>query len=213
MSVTLVDGWELMVGGLRRLRHARAWMVAVCLLVGTVPVKAQVATDLNEGLQVTKSATTGVFTLSWWGQAGRTYFIQQSFDLMTWHYVPVVLSGSAAVTGMNFSCAETRQFWKLRYTDAATGGNAQTADFDGDGLTNLEEATLGTDPFSADMDGDAVLDGDEVALGSDPKANDWTPRPVEFIYDDTNRVTGHQAPGQTAAVFAPDSEGNVKTQP
>lgn len=177
------------------------------------PVQAQTAADYNEGLQVTAGTQAGDFTLSWWGKAGRTYFIQQSFDLMTWQYVPVVVSGAADVCGMNFTCSDFRQFWRLRYTDQAYTGNVGDADFDGDGLTNLEEGTLGTDPFTADTDGDGISDADEVSLESDPKTNDWTPRPVEFDYDDTNRLTGHAAPGQTAAVFAPDSEGNVKTAP
>jgi hypothetical protein len=67
-------------------------------LMSVMSAQAQTATDLNEGQRVTTSATTGVFTLSWWGQAGRTYFIQQSFDLLTWQYVPVVMSGAAEVT-------------------------------------------------------------------------------------------------------------------
>lgn len=208
MSVTLVDGWEWLVDGLRRLRHARAWMLAVCLLVGAVPVKAQVATDLNEGLQVTKSATTGVFTLSWWGKAGRTYFIQQSFDLVTWQYVPVVLSGSAAVTGMNFSCAETRQFWKLRYTDAPTSGNAQTADFDGDGLTNQQELDAGLDPFKADSDGDGVNDADEADFSLNKTGNDMTLTASGLQYNAVNRLEQRTESGVTQAVGY-DNEGNI----
>jgi hypothetical protein len=187
--------------------------MAVVVLCSVLPMQAQTAADLNEGLQVTTGAQAGDFTVSWWGKAGRTYFVQQSFDLMTWQYVPVVMSGEEDVSGLNFSCSETRQFWRLRYTDQTYTGTAADADFDDDGLTNLEEATLGTDPFSEDTDGDGISDADEVSMESDPKVNDWTPRLVEFVYDDTNRLTGHAAPGQTAAVFAPDSEGNVKTSP
>ncbi|MEX2381982.1 MAG: hypothetical protein WD490_06335 [Opitutales bacterium] len=40
--------------------------------------------------------------------------------------------------------------------------------FDGDGLTNLEESLLGTDPNNPDTDGDGILDGEEVAMGLDP---------------------------------------------
>ncbi len=139
-------------------------------LMSVMSAQAQTATDLNEGQCVTKSATTGVFMLSWWGQAGRTYFIQQSSDLMTWQYVPVVMSGAAAVTGMNFSCSDSRQFWRLRYTDAPTGGNAQTADFDLDGRTNQQELDAGTDVFSADTDGDGFDDGTEALAGTDAKS-------------------------------------------
>jgi hypothetical protein len=45
-------------------------------------------------------------------------------------------------------------------------------DFDGDGLTNLEEFSRGTDIFVADGDEDGLTDGEEVALGSDPRSPD-----------------------------------------
>ncbi|MFN7963843.1 MAG: FG-GAP-like repeat-containing protein [Thermoanaerobaculia bacterium] len=41
-------------------------------------------------------------------------------------------------------------------------------DFDGDGLTNLQEFLRGTDLFAADSDADGASDGAEVALGSSP---------------------------------------------
>ncbi|MFZ9937805.1 MAG: PA14 domain-containing protein [Luteolibacter sp.] len=46
-------------------------------------------------------------------------------------------------------------------------------DFDGDGLTNMEEYLLGTDPSKPDTDGDGVSDFDEVHLyGTDPLVRD-----------------------------------------
>jgi hypothetical protein len=188
-------------------------MLMVLWMGAAVAARAQSAVDLNEGLQLVKDGGTGIFTLSWWGKSGRTYFIQTSPDMLTWSYLPFVETGAADVSGIQFTNTGERQFWRLRYTDQTYTGTAADADFDGDGASNLAEATAGTDPFNPDTDGDDVLDGDELALESDPKVNDWTPRPVEFAYDDTNRLTGHSAPGQTAAVFAPDSEGNVKTSP
>ncbi len=68
-----------------------------------LPAHAQTATDVNEGVRVTVNATTGTQVLSWWGRAGRTYFVQQSYDLITWTYVPVVHSGATAVDGLNFA--------------------------------------------------------------------------------------------------------------
>ena len=49
------------------------------------------------------------------------------------------------------------------------GINDGDEDFDGDGLTNLEEYELGTDPFNEDTDFDGLTDYDEVHIyGTDP---------------------------------------------
>lgn len=52
--------------------------------------------------------------------------------------------------------------------------NAEPAgfDFDGDGLTNVQERALGLDPFAADTDGDGMPDGWEVAHGLNPQVAD-----------------------------------------
>ena len=42
------------------------------------------------------------------------------------------------------------------------GINDGDEDFDGDGLTNLEEYELGTGPLNPDTDGNGILDGDEI---------------------------------------------------
>jgi hypothetical protein len=172
------------------------------------PVQAQTAADYNEGLQATAGTQAGDFTLSWWGKAGRTYFIQQSFDLMTWQYVPVVVSGAADVCGMNFTCSDFRQFWRLRYTDQAYTGSVEDADFDGDGLTNLEEATLGTDPFNPDSDGDGVNDADEVDFDLNPTGNDMTQTAAGLQYNAVNRLEQRTESGVTQAVIY-DREGNI----
>ena len=150
------------------MRYALALLAAG--LMSVMSAQAQTATDLNEGQRVTTSATTGVFTLSWWGQAGRTYLIQQSFDLMTWQYVPTIVSGANGVSGMNFSCSDSRQFWRLRYTDQVYSGTAEAADFDYDGVSNQAELNAGLDVFSADTDGDSLPDGWELANNLDAKS-------------------------------------------
>ncbi len=147
----------------------RFLLMMVVLFSGVLSAQAQTASDLNEGQKVVRSSTTGVFTLSWWGKAGRTYFIQQSFDLINWQYVPSIESGADAVCGLNFSCSDPRQFWRLKYTDVYTE-NAATDDFDYDGLTNQQELNLGLDPFAYDTDGDGLGDSWEVAHGLDPKS-------------------------------------------
>jgi hypothetical protein len=42
-------------------------------------------------------------------------------------------------------------------------------DYDGDGLTNLEEFLYGTDPWNSDSDGDGVPDGLEIGDGEDDR--------------------------------------------
>ena len=51
--------------------------------------------------------------------------------------------------------------------DSANGDDA-SADFDLDGLTNLEEFNLGTSIFLNDTDGDGLSDSNEISLGSNP---------------------------------------------
>lgn len=185
-----------------RFRHCcAAVFLGSLMLLAAPPALAQTATDLNEGLGLVKDHSTEVFTLSWWAKADRSYFVQTSLDLVTWSYLPLVEGGTGAVAGIQFTSTEPRQFWRLRHTDAPNGGNAETADFDGDGVQNLVEVTQGTDPFLAldgdsdgvpddwelanfgtlgrdlglDTDGDGVSDHDEALAGTDPR--DWRDHP------------------------------------
>jgi len=136
------------------------------------PTHAQTATDVNEGVRVVAGATTGAQALVWWGRSGRTYFVQQSFDLITWTYLPALSSGANVPDGLNFTCTGDRLFWRLRYTDVSTGSlTAADADFDGDGLSNYDEVYVyHTDPFNRDSDGDGYYDGQEVTQKSNPNS-------------------------------------------
>lgn len=137
--------------------------------LSAIPLQAQTAADVNEGARMTQNATTGQYTFSWWGRSGRTYFVQQSEDMVHWSYLPLIESGGAAVTEYGFTSSAPRFFLRLRHTNAATGGNPDTADFDGDELSNAEELnTYHTDPLAADTDGDSFGDGFEVLKGTNP---------------------------------------------
>jgi len=151
-------------------------MLGCCL--GLRPAPAQTSTDVNEGVGMTADAATGAQVLMWWGKSGRTYFIQQSYDLITWTYVPVVRDGVGTPDGLNFACSDSRQFWRLKFTDMPTGSlTGATADFDDDGISNLAElqGTYKSDPLDYDSDNDGYSDGAESAGGTDPNSDNSFP--------------------------------------
>ncbi|WP_395750842.1 TIGR02597 family protein [Prosthecobacter sp.] len=145
--------------------------------------QAQTATDPNEGVRVTADASPGAQVLTWYGTPGRSYFVQQSCNLVDWNYVPVVRDGAGSPDSLNFASTDSRQFWRLKYTDASTNGfsGAAAADFDGDGLANQQELDAGADPFNPDTDGDGFSDGVEALAGTDPKSA--TDNPGAAWYD------------------------------
>jgi len=54
-------------------------------------------------------------------------------------------------------------------TSIVVYGNADSVDFDGDGLSNIREDELGTDKYNPDTDDDGLTDGEEVnQYGTDP---------------------------------------------
>ena len=136
------------------------------------PAQAQTANEPNEGSRLTRDEMTGDYTLKWWGQSGQTYFVQCSDDLIHWNYVPIIETGAAAVIEYGFTCSNDHFFLRLRYTNAATGGNPDTADFDGDKIGNMAELQAGTDPLLwIDADGDGMHDEWELAHGLDPASS------------------------------------------
>lgn len=132
---------------------------------------AQTATDLNEGIKLEYDTTNEVWRFKWWGGAGRTYFLQHSEDLVLWNWVPVVEAGDDSVKEWGLTTNTDRFFMRLRYTDVPTT-DPDNADFDGDGVSNLNEVQQGLNPFNRDSDGDGMPDGYELANGLNPLTND-----------------------------------------
>lgn len=105
------------------------------------------------------SLGTSSWRYDWTGAVGWTWFIQWSEDLETWHYFPIIEHG-AEFDYFEFSTTADNFYLRLKYSDIATS-DPESADFDGDGLSNLFEVMNGLDPFASDSDGDLTSDGSE----------------------------------------------------
>ncbi len=155
--------------------HLCNMMMAAALMCAT-QASAQTATDPGEGLRAAVGSSAGTTSISWWGKAGRTYFMQTCETLMEadWRYYPEIVSGTDAVVAWDFSSTAQRGFVRLVYTDQAFVGSAADADFDNDGLSNALEIALNlrTDPFKADSDGDYLNDLLETQLGTNATNDD-----------------------------------------
>ena len=120
-------------------------MLACC---SPTSATAQTATEPNEGSRLTRDSILGSYRFTWWGQPGRTYFIQQSADLSTWEYKPLIESGTAGLLTWDFPAPADKFFLRLRSTDLPTT-DPFNDDFDGDKVSNWNELLQGTDPLSA----------------------------------------------------------------
>lgn len=126
-------------------------------------------------------------SFNWQGQAGRNYFVQWSTDLENWMFIPTIRTGNNAGMSEGIACSSSKFFVQLRWSDLPDEGDPNTADFDGDGISNLEElqAMPQTSPLDLDSDSDGISDaglidddgdgiptGWEIANGYDPLAPD-----------------------------------------
>jgi hypothetical protein len=65
--------------------------------------------------------------------------------------------------------------WEILYGLDPNDPSDALADFDGDGLSNIEEYRMGTNPSNGDSDGDGWFDGEERDFGTDPLDPDSKP--------------------------------------
>ena len=125
----------------------------------------------------------------WWGYAGRTYFVQISDannPLGKWNWVPIIEAGDDAEISYEVDGTAPNNFFRLKPTDLPipVGKTLDTADFDSDGISNIDEikpplpllASDATDPLDADTDHDGLPDGYERSHGFDPN-DDATTNP------------------------------------
>lgn len=121
---------------------------------------AQSADDLNEGSQLKRDSDTNYHHFRWWGKMGRTYFVSFSLDLDEWLYTDGIETGFDAVLEYGWNPDSDKLFVRLQFTDIVSG-DPNLADFDGDGISNIDEITMQPvqgDPFDA-----SSRDGDEMA--------------------------------------------------
>lgn len=134
-------------------------------------VSAQTAADPNEGLQLALDPVDGTPLLSWWGRAGRVYFIEHSSDLYVWQPMPTFEAGADAPIAYGVASTGTRFFARVRWV-TSTLAQFQVGDYDGDSITNAAEASAGLNPFARDSDLDGLPDDYEIAFGLNPTLGD-----------------------------------------
>ena len=150
---------------------------------------AQTSADPNEGSRLTYDSQFDSYDLSWWGKAGRTYFIQQSNGLSAWEYLTLIESGNDDILAWSFTSTSTRFFLRVRSSDIPTD-NPFYADFDGDKVGNYFELVNSTDPLvSLDTDNDGMPDdwerwhlGNLLSDGSDDSDGDGLLNLEEFLH-------------------------------
>lgn len=162
---------------------SRILLAVGLVLAATSTLLPQSSTDENMGatLAFDNTTTPETWSFSWWGKAGKQYFVLRSTDLQTWTAMPginpngadAVLSygeiveaniptiffraveidpSSPPVTGNVLPDVWERFYFGMPEIDP-------NADPDADGLTTLQEFMLGTNPTVSDTDGDGYLDG------------------------------------------------------
>lgn len=151
----------------------------------------------NEGSALQFDSTNQIYHFKWWGRTGRTYFLQQSTDLMQlWNWVPVIEAGNDSIKDWGFTSTSDKCFVRLIYTDQATS-NPLNDDFDGDGISNIDEVQQGSDPFDYYSRPSltiipilTILNGNNQSTPIDQ----YAPQPLTLLVTDSSSTPLNNAP-------------------
>ncbi len=155
----------------------RALFILVCALASVPGAFSQSAGDPNDGARLRRDGPED-YIFSWWSASGKTYFLQQSDDLLTWTYFPPesgIFTGFGGVdeVGVHITGAAP-SFLRLKSVPI-TSPYPAAEDFDGDKLSNYLEMTNGLDPLNgSDGDGDGLPSDWETWFGLNPNLADAT---------------------------------------
>jgi hypothetical protein len=121
------------------------------LLLGLDPIHAQ-----QNGIEQTSqliTLPTGDKLLRWHGKSGRCYFVQVSdanTPLAKWAWAPLIEQGNDEEISHEVGGTALNGFFRLKFTDQVPGPGQtlETADFDGDGISNWDEITAAANAIS-----------------------------------------------------------------
>lgn len=145
------------------------------LFSGAILASSQVLPppDSPEVLPLTNDDKLLVFQ----GYLGRSYFLQisdPSSHLEKWFWAPIIKTNTDEEISYQVDGTADKGFFRIHHTDQVpgTGETLDTADFDNDGISNLNEIDppggSATNPLNPDTDSDGLTDGWERAHGFDP---------------------------------------------
>lgn len=152
-------------------------------LLGFTSLSAQTATDPNEGCRIEFYPGQNIWQFNWHGKDARTYFIQQSDDLIHWNYLPIVERGDGQTLSLGMQSNATSLFLRLNFPPFPVYND----DIDGDGLSDEEELLLGRDPFKADDSSSGLPDGWAVAYAG--KLSVYPPQIHEILTSPQTHTT------------------------
>lgn len=99
----------------------------------------------------------GFVNLEWLSMPGCTYFMQCSFDLISWTFFGEVIHSGFGIERVTFDPADDDHlYFRIICVEIPTY-DAANDDFDGDGITNADEVATGTNPLVAQPGSNPII--------------------------------------------------------